>query len=44
MTSLRRALIAIGIAGLAAGAGIAVLAVHSNHVDLRGAADRADCG
>ncbi len=38
MSSLRRALIAIGIAGFAAGVGIAVLALNSNHVDLRGAA------
>jgi signal transduction histidine kinase len=38
MSSLRRALIAIGIAGFAAGVGVALLVANSNHVDLRGAA------
>ena len=38
MSSLRRALIAIGIAGFAAGVGIALLAANSDHLDLRGAA------
>jgi signal transduction histidine kinase len=38
MSSLRRALIAIGIAGFAAGVGIAVLTLNSDHLDLRGAA------
>jgi signal transduction histidine kinase len=38
MSGFRRALVAIGIAGFAAGVGIALLALHSNHVDLRGAA------
>ena len=38
MSSLRRALIGIGIAGFAAGVGIALLAANSNHLDSRGAA------
>ena len=38
MSGLRRALIAIGVAGVAAGVGIALLVAHSNHVDARGAA------
>ena len=38
MSSLRRALIAIGIAGFAAGVGIALLAANSDHLDSRGAA------
>jgi len=38
MTSLRRALLGIGIAGVAAGVGIGVLAVNSNHIELRGVA------
>ena len=38
MSSLRRALIGIGIAGFAAGVGIGVLTANSDHIDLRGAA------
>ena len=38
MSSLRRALIAIGVAGFAAGVGIALLTANSDHLDSRGAA------
>src|SRR5687768_10829672 len=38
MSGLRRALVAIGIAGLAAGIAVAVLATNSDHLDARGAA------
>jgi signal transduction histidine kinase len=38
MSSLRRALIGLGIAGFGAGVGIAVLTAHSDHLDFRGAA------
>ena len=38
MSGLRRALLGIGIAGLAAGVGIALLAANSDHLELRGVA------
>ena len=38
MSGLRRALIGIGIAGFAAGVGIALLAANSDHLELRGVA------
>ncbi len=38
MSGLRRALIGIGLAGFAAGVGIALLAANSDHLELRGVA------
>jgi signal transduction histidine kinase len=38
MSGLRRALVALGVAGFGTGVGIALLAVNSNHLDARGAA------